>query len=155
MTPRGGRRIHRCRRRFAALEPLDQVREQAPEERVAGVAADAPDFAALVDEHEHRGEALAADESKIGGDGLGDIEPAQWRALALAGLVVGRRDVAIEPLAPDAALLLEHHELGRMRGRREKDEKKEREEAHSRHIASAVAERQQVIERAQLDHQPV
>src|SRR4029077_20815614 len=108
---------------FAAIEPVDQDCPQAPEKRLARKAADTADLATLVDQHEHRREALPLDEAEIGRNGLCDIDTMQRRAPALAGLVIGSRDLAIEFLAPHAAFLLEHHELGGMGGRKEQDEK--------------------------------
>src|SRR5213595_2783222 len=83
---------------FSALEPLDQVGEQAPEEGITRIAADPANLATLIDQHEHRSEAFAANESEIGRDGMPDIETAQRHLLALAGLVIGRRDLTIELL---------------------------------------------------------
>src|SRR5882757_7922176 len=86
------------RRRFAPIELFDQVGEQSPEERVARIAADAAELAAVIDQHEHRREALALDEGEVGGLRLGDIDPAQRRALPFGGLVIGGRDLAVEAL---------------------------------------------------------
>src|SRR5947199_6692445 len=49
---------------LAAIELFDQASEQAPEERVARIAADAAEFAPAVDQHERRREALAPREAK-------------------------------------------------------------------------------------------
>ena len=51
---------------FAAVKPLDQVGEEAPEKNIARIAADAADLAAIFNEHEDRREALAFDESEVG-----------------------------------------------------------------------------------------
>src|SRR4051812_46228606 len=107
----GGRRW----RDFAAIKSLDQIGEHSPEERVARIAVDAANLAAVIDQHEHGCEALARDEGEFGGNPLRDVEAAQWRALAFGGLVVCGSNVAVETPAPHAALLLEHYQFGRMR----------------------------------------
>jgi hypothetical protein len=60
---------------FTAIEPFDQVGQQTPEKRIARIAADAADLAAVVDQHEHGREALALDESELRRNGLRDIDP--------------------------------------------------------------------------------
>ena len=100
------------RRYFAPVEPLDQPGEQAPEERVTGIAADAPDLAAFLDQHEHRREALTPDEREFGRHGPGDVERGAAARVCLRWSCRIRRDLAIELQAPHAALLLEHDELG-------------------------------------------
>src|SRR5882757_5448220 len=87
---------------LAAIELLDQAGEQAPEERVARIAADAAELSSAIDQHENRREALAANEGQVSRHRFTDIDAAQRRAPALVGLVVSRRDFAVEPLAPRA-----------------------------------------------------
>src|ERR1700736_329015 len=45
---------------LAAIKLLDHAGEQAPEERIARIAADAAEFSSAIDQHEDRREALAA-----------------------------------------------------------------------------------------------
>src|SRR6266567_1891191 len=65
---------------LAAIELLDQAGEQAPEERVARIAADAAELAAVIDQHEDRREALAPHEAKVRRQRPTDIDTAQRRA---------------------------------------------------------------------------
>src|ERR1700730_10305604 len=45
---------------LAAIKLLDHAGEQAPEERIARIAADVAEFSSAIDQHEDRREALAA-----------------------------------------------------------------------------------------------
>src|SRR5215472_15203274 len=94
------------------LQVSDQAREQAPEIVLARIAADAADLAALVDEHEHRRDALDRDPAEVGWDRRLDVDPAQPRSLALVGLCVDRRDLAVELRAVGTACARKHHQLG-------------------------------------------
>ncbi len=161
---------------------------------LAGIAANAADFAAPVDQHEQRRQPFRFDERQVRRQLPRSIHAAQRRAQAFFGLAINRRDFAVEGFAPFAAGLLEHHQFGCARARQTQNNKHYAEQhgarkkflcaLHARQLHSLVhfiaeksilnrrnmyhrtricrwiralaeAERQQIIERAQFDEDPV
>jgi hypothetical protein len=77
----------------------------------AGIAPDAADFAAFVDQHEQRRKPFHCDETQIRRQWIIDVYPPQGCPLAFFGLWVNRRNLAIECLAPDTTGLFKHYEF--------------------------------------------
>jgi hypothetical protein len=98
--------------RSGGIQLFDQRTEQTPEMIFSGIAADAADFAAPIDQYEQRGQPLDVDKRQVCRQFPRYIDAPQRHAPALVRFAVDWRDIAVEGFAPFAAGLFEHREFG-------------------------------------------
>ncbi|HEX5212603.1 MAG TPA: hypothetical protein VFW22_12835 [Pseudolabrys sp.] len=93
------------------VQLFDERAQQAPKEILARISANAPDFAAAVDQHEDRRQPFDFNECQIRRHRLRSIDAAQRRPQAFIGLAIDRRDFAVKGFAPGATGAFEHHQF--------------------------------------------
>src|SRR3974390_324395 len=97
-------------------QAIHQHRKLGPEAFWARIATTASDLTALVDEDEQGRQPLDLEKCDIGRNRLVQIDPAQRRPASFRRPGQNRRDLAVEGVAPWAAVAFDHGQFRRARG---------------------------------------
>src|SRR5262249_17334022 len=98
--------------RIGWRDAAQQLGEHRIEEVLAGIAIDAADLLAVLDQHECGRDVNGAGERNARAGLVADGHTPQRRLLSLAGFGIGGRNLRVPAPAPHAARIVEHQQLG-------------------------------------------